>query len=160
MANSGATLGQVQTTFQLLTEETAIKWPFLYDSSQAIAGAYSWSAGSIMQHDGAADGMVIVCSTSSAKPLGVGMDSHNGTLDETDNSKATVIVNQHLAKTQAYNSTNITTSTVPGTALYPSATTAGNFDTISSAASSNPCAVLMHCDGTWLTYRWIGGYVV
>lgn len=159
MATSDATLGLVQTTFQLLTEETGIKWPFLFDGSQAIAGVYSWDAGAIVQHNGAADGRIVVAPVSNATPLGVAMDCHTTTLDETKASKVTVIVNQHIGKTTKYNSTNITTTTVPGTALYPSGTTAGNFDTVASAGSTNPCAVLIDCDGTWLTYRWIGGYV-
>ena len=155
---AGETYGKIQTTFTLLTEETAIKWSFLFDSSQAIAGVYSWNAGEILQHNGAANGMVIISPISGAKPLGVAMDDHTTTLNETANSKITVIVNQHIGKTKMYSSTNISAASLPGIALYPSGTTAGYFDTIASAASTLSCARLVSCDGTWLTYIWNGSY--
>jgi len=154
---AGETYGKVQTTFQLLTEETAIKWSFNFDADATQTAPDTWNAGDIMTFDGATTGEVQQATVSSLQALGVAMETYTTSLNETANGKVTVIVGPHIGKTKQIDS-SITTSLVPGTLLYPSNVTAGRFGT-AGATGAKPVAMALDYDGTWLTYLWIGEYV-
>ena len=159
--------GKISSTFELLTEETAIKWKLPYGTLDKNASTAA-TTGTTSSAKPALAGSVIAMTTgnmgfavSGSTPVlrGILFDTYCSDLDDSQGSGfLTGIISPHVGRTSQCLIGGTVTTGIP---LYVTAVnTAGASKLIDSTGGTpvgNPVAYAISYDGTYLTYYWFGG---
>lgn len=156
--------GKISNTFELLTEETAIKWRVAPGTLAKVASTAT--AAGFTTRPALAGTPVVISSGNLTYPVtgtsalakGVLFDNYCTDIDDSQGSGfVTVIFGTHVGKTNQV--TGVTSSTAAGTPLYVTADSS-DADTGKLKASGTGVAVayVLSSDGTYTTYLWVGGH--
>lgn len=147
--------GKISSSFELLTEETAIKWrmpvPAAVATNFTAGGVVNLSSSTGLPIAPVYANTIMRAASASCFLTGVLFDNYTSTIDDSQGSGyITAVLGRHVGRS-SFIAADVTASVKAGTPLY--AETTGKF-LVTSPGTAAPVAYLLSCDGTYATYYW------